>query len=467
MTYAPRPASSLCTVHAIRAYGDIAQIKGAIKGTLAGKCRHFVSGGAAARPKRVVVKPNWIQESDERGCGDWEAVITHPDVLLATVECVADAMGGEGTLSVCDAPHGYADFAAILGRGDLKTRLEALQGAWPKLRLEVMDLRREICVVRGGVVVERKPNGEDARGYALLNLGRDSLFYQHNGEGRYYGADYDTGEVNEHHRGETHEYLVANTALGCDLFINLPKMKTHKKTGITCALKNLVGVNGNKNWLPHYTEGGPSNGGDEFTSETAAHRLERVVKRLGRRMAINAPGLGPYLFGKLRGVGMGMFGDSDLVVRNGNWQGNDTCWRMALDLNRALLYGNPDGTWREAGQTKRCLTIVDGIIGGEGNGPLCPDPVDSGVMIVGQDPAVVDAVACRLMGFDPERVPIVREAFAAHRWPISNQTLPEIQVHDERVGKLVPLREVAPAVPGGFKPHFGWTNLGKEGSSER
>jgi hypothetical protein len=184
-------------------------------------------------------------------------------------------------------------------------------------------------------------------------------------------------------------------------------------------------------------------------------------------MAINAPGLGPYLFGKLRGVGMGMFGDSDLVVRNGNWQGNDTCWRMALDLNRALLYGNPDGTWREAGQTKRCLTIVDGIIGGEGNGPLCPDPVDSGVMIVGQDPAVVDAVACRLMGFDPERVPIVREAFAAHRWPISNQTLPEIQVHDERVGKLVPLREVAPAVPGGFKPHFGWTNLGKEGSSER
>ena len=52
----------------------------------------------------------------------------------------------------------------------------------------------------------------------------------------------------------------------CDLFVNLPKLKTHKKTGITCSLKNFVGINGDKNWLPHHTEGVPANGGDEFPS---------------------------------------------------------------------------------------------------------------------------------------------------------------------------------------------------------
>jgi hypothetical protein len=48
---------------------------------------------------------------------------------------------------------------------------------------------------------------------------------------------------------------------------------------------------------------------------------------------------------------------------------------MVLDLNRALLYGNMDGSWREAGQAKNYLTIVDGIVGGDGNGPLYPAPV--------------------------------------------------------------------------------------------
>ena len=415
--------------------------------------------GNDAPSRVVVIKPNWIQEAHEHRPDVWEPVITHPSLILATIEAVAERLRGQGAICICDAPHTYADFQAIVRRGDLDRQIDALRQRWRGLAIEIIDLRREIWIREEEVVVERRPNPDDPRGYARLNLGRESLFYGHRGEGRYYGADYDSRVVNEHHRGETQEYLLAGTPLRCDLFINLPKLKTHKKTGITCCLKNLVGINGDKNWLPHHTEGSPENGGDEFPAASAAHGLERRIKHLGRRVALRVPGLGTWLYRKARNVGKQVLGDSDRVVRNGNWHGNDSCWRMALDLNRALLFGQPDGSWREKGQAKHYLAIVDGIVGGEGNGPLCPDPVASGVLLSGNDPAAVDALACRLIGFDPRAIPIVARAFAEHRWPIATTPLEDLRVDDERAGGGVPLDDVAPAVPGGFKPHFGWSTL--------
>ena len=47
-----------------------------------------------------------------------------------------------------------------------------------------------------------------------------------------------------------------------DLVVNLPKLKTHKKACVTGALKNLVGINGNKDYLPHHRLGGSRTGGD-------------------------------------------------------------------------------------------------------------------------------------------------------------------------------------------------------------
>ena len=51
------------------------------------------------------------------------------------------------------------------------------------------------CCGNGGVwhgIPGEHYNEEDPRGYVRLDLGRDSLFYGFAGEGRYYGADYDT-----------------------------------------------------------------------------------------------------------------------------------------------------------------------------------------------------------------------------------------------------------------------------------
>ena len=42
-----------------------------------------------------------------------------------------------------------------------------------------------------------------------------------------------------------------------------PKWKPHSKSGMTAALKNLVGINGDKAYLPHFSTGAPSWGGDD------------------------------------------------------------------------------------------------------------------------------------------------------------------------------------------------------------
>ncbi|MFI4941917.1 MAG: DUF362 domain-containing protein [Burkholderiales bacterium] len=414
---------------------------------------------SALRPRDreplVVVKPNWVREAHQLDRDVWMPVITHPTVVLAVVEALAEALEGAGTIAICDAPITYADFSAILKRGDLEARLAALRSSWPGVRVELIDLRRETWTVKDDVVVERRPNPPDPRGYVALDLGRDSLFYGHQGEGRYYGADYDAGVVNRHHHGLVQEYLVSGTAIACDLFVNVAKLKTHKKTGITCCLKNLVGINGDKNWLPHHTEGSPGSGGDEFPKDALAHSLESQFRRLGRRAALELPLVGPWALRHMRSVGMRVLGDSLTTIRNGNWRGNDTCWRMALDLNRALLYGNSDGSLRDA-VSKPYLGIVDGIVGGEGNGPLCPDAVASGIMLAGVDPAAVDAIACRLMGFEPGSLPLVEHAFDSHRWPIAGRR--DVDVVDAGSGATTSWEALRAAMPRTFRPHFGWSS---------
>ena len=67
---------------------------------------------------------------------------------------------------------------------------------------------------------------------------------------------------------------------------------------------------------------------------------------------------------------------------DGSWGGNDTVWRMCLDLQRVLHYGRLDGAFSDTVQRK-ILTITDAIVAGEGNGPLSPNPVDFGMMTLG------------------------------------------------------------------------------------
>ncbi len=54
--------------------------------------------------------------------------------------------------------------------------------------------------------------------------------------------------------------------------------------------------------------------------------------------------------------------------------------------------------------------IIEGIVGGEGYGPLRNTPVDSQIMFAGRDPVAVDTVALNFMGFTVDKVSHVRVA---------------------------------------------------------
>jgi uncharacterized protein (DUF362 family) len=56
------------------------------------------------------------------------------------------------------------------------------------------------------------------------------------------------------------------------------------------------------------------------------------------------------------------------------------------------------------------LSVIDGIIGMEGDGPLFGRPVPHGLLAVGRDPVSVDVTCARLMGFSLESIPHLKLA---------------------------------------------------------
>ncbi|MDR3590151.1 MAG: DUF362 domain-containing protein [Negativicutes bacterium] len=59
-----------------------------------------------------------------------------------------------------------------------------------------------------------------------------------------------------------------------------------------------------------------------------------------------------------------------------------------------------------ANLVKPVLSIVDGVVGMEGNGPRNGKPVKAGVILAGTNCFAVDVVMAELMGFKPERLPL-------------------------------------------------------------
>lgn len=412
--------------------------------------------GHIVRPGDVVLlKPNFVTDAHPRDPDGLRYTITHGSIIRAVADYVAIAQRGRGRIVVADAPQTDSSFSRI----HAATGLAALESFYRARGVDftVCDLRAEEWRNEGGVIVERRELPGDPLGYSVVDLGRHSAFFGYHGEGRYYGADYDTAFVNAQHRDATHRYSLSNSALECDVFINLPKLKTHKKGGLTASLKNLVGINGDKNYLPHHTIGSPENGGDQFRERRARSRLEHVVAAALRWLSLALPSVGTRLLRVTRAAGTKVLGSTATVVRSGNWHGNNTVWRMTLDMNRILLFWNRSTRAVDPrGPRRRYLSIVDAIIAGEGNGPMDPDPRPFGVVIVGTNPAEVDAVAAVLMGFDPDAIPTVREAFGTSTLPIAHGRWQDITVRSNREAWARAAGEIDPEATAAFVPHFGW-----------
>ncbi len=401
----------------------------------------------------VVLKPNWVKEHDERhpGPGCWEHVVTHPTLIEAVIRWVAPRLQGSGTVVICDAPQTDSSFARLREYCRLDGLVDRCRRDFPGVAIDLLDLRPEEWHAVDGVTVARTALPGDPLGSTQVALDEASEFVGFAGNGRLYGASFDLAETNARHHGTRHEYLLCRTPMDADVLINLPKLKTHKKVGLTCALKNLVGINANKNWLPHHTEGTPSQGGDQFPADTTKARLEHSWMGTAKRLLKHNPLLSRF-FVPLKKAGRLVFGDTQKVVRSGNWHGNDTCWRMVLDLNKCLF--SRDGSAQPRARPLRYLAVVDGIVGGEGNGPMAPDPKACGVILAGTHPLAVDCVAATLMGFDWSRIRMLAGAFHMQVPMFVDFAPTDIRIVSNRPGWEGGLDRLTD--PFDFKPHFGW-----------
>ena len=89
------------------------------------------------------------------------------------------------------------------------------------------------------------------------------------------------------------------------------------------------------------------------------------------------------------------------------------------------------------------LTVIDGLVGGEGNCPAPVDPVDSRVIISGTNCLETDRVAARMMGFDPDKIPLLQAAATAGFGDAATRVIGKQQVTPYR-----------PADPSLFSPSF-------------
>jgi uncharacterized protein (DUF362 family) len=412
-------------------------------------------GDLVRRGGRIVVKPNFIRHWNPMRGGSVESVITHGSVLRAILDYAWLAAGPEGSVEVAEAAQHDCDMGEILRL----TGLDAIARLYEEalgVELAVIDLRREAVVYRDAVIVERRALPGDPRGYRLVDLGAHSSFHASGLDpSRFRGADYDSRPTTEHHQGGKHEYLLSESVLSADLLVNLPKLKTHKKTGVTLALKNFVGINGDKNLLPHHSAGSPRVGGDEFPSGSLLASARGVAVELGRRMLRR--GIGTGLLRAVRRAENAARGEA--FIRSGNWYGNQTTWRMCLDLNRVVYYSDAAGEhWDAPEPVRRVLTLIDGIVAGEGEGPLAPIDRPLGAIVASTDPLALDLACVRLMGYDEQRIPKLREAMRATALRIGRLRRPEdlrlVEADADGTMREIGLEALAPERS--FAAHPGW-----------
>jgi uncharacterized protein (DUF362 family) len=377
---------------------------------------------AILRPgQRVVIKPNLVFHRHYRG-GPLEAVITAPGLIRAVCDRVFEAVGREGEVTVGDAPLQSCDWERLTSETGLDRWPEeyARQGYW----LTLADFRKFASTDLRGLKHSPVERRGDPAGYRPVDLGADSMHAGRDWK-RYRVTNYDPAAMTSHHNSTRHEYLISGSVLGCGALISLPKLKTHRKSGLTCALKNLIGINGSKDWLPHHSAGGTAEGGDEFPGKPVWKKLaswivskEEGVPGLGSKAALNAARRLVYTTGAL------LTGDGR---SEGSWTGNDTLWRTIVDLNRIAYYADKQGVLQREPQ-RTILTIVDAVVAGEGEGPMAPDPVELGCLVGGLNPVAVEVAATRLAGWPEEQLRHLTGAFGLERYPLTNFARQRIEV---------------------------------------
>ena len=355
--------------------------------------------------KTVLVKPNWVKEE---GGACTHAVTTHASVLRPIIDEILSSCDMRTQVVVADTPLQSADLDAVWRQSGV----EELRAFYSRLGAPVsfLDLRpSRVTVSVDGFIQEVVNLSGDPRGYAMVSLGPNSALEAiTTPTSRFSVTDYEPGDTQCRHKPGQHAYYISNTVLHADVIVNVPKLKTHIKAGMTACMKNMIGINADKSWIPHYRLGPPGKGGDEYPE---AARSVLAVKNMVRNIASRSNAtLYAVLARTWRHVRAAIeSGTQTTLTAGGAWQGNDTLWRSIHDLVRISLYADKLGVMMSDPQRVH-LCVVDAIIAGEGRGPLTPQPIPLGAIIAASNPIPADLTCARLSGINRSHLPQLAQA---------------------------------------------------------
>jgi uncharacterized protein (DUF362 family) len=364
----------------------------------------------------VFVLPNFVVHRRKSESElDFSAKVTQVDVLEAVLRLAIDACGDPRLVKFGNSPLQGCDLEQLDAAVGVTPMIDRLRDSF-KAAPEWCDLRQVRTVWSSAGTIKSVSHHEVK--HVSFDVGTESHleeFYSSGTAPTFRVGDYPPEVTASFHAPGHHVYRMSHDVLSAAVVISVPKLKTHQKVGITCALKGIVGTITRKECLAHARSGGPATGGDEYAHDS----LTRSAITAAFRRADSAKSLAlGNLFRLSAKVGFFALRRTKQAPMGGAWFGNDTCWRMTLDINRLLRYGRPDGTIATEPQRQH-VVLVDGIVAGEGDGPLRPRAVAKGVLIAGADAPAVDVVCAAVMGFDWRSMPMLDHAFDIRPRPLS------------------------------------------------
>lgn len=366
----------------------------------------------------ILLKPNMVLHKNNNPTGGVICLYTQPAVVAAVLKYVVRACDSKGAITIADAPMQACDWDVLIQESGYADMVARFQRENPTIKFSLKDLRGVKSIVKNGFYRYHKNEDVDE---IMVRLDEQSSFWGLPEERirAMRVTDYDPDILTSYHTKEQHIYSIAKEVLDADVFINIPKPKTHRKAGITCALKNIVGTVTRKECLPHHTNGHKtaedvSRGGDAYLSPNIFRRVEDWMLDYRNRFAQTRGNVsGAWLFQQClrvnrflaRKVGM------EEKYSEGSWYGNTTISKTITDLNKILFYADKDGVMSTGLKpVRKYLIVADMIVAGDHDGPLAPTPNPLGIIGVGENPVQFDEVIATLYGARMEYMHTINEA---------------------------------------------------------
>lgn len=215
-----------------------------------------------------------------------------------------------------------------------------------------------------------------------------------------------------------------------------------------------MGISAGKDCLPHFQTGSVAENGDQYINPSVRKKIVTHLHDIVQSspyipIKFFAAMLKKLIWNSCRII---PFKDD---VYEAMWHGNDTVWRTLYDLNRIVFFADKKGKMTKK-QQRGFFCLIDGIVAGEKEGPLSPDPVNTGVIFAGFNPVAIDVVASTFMGFDYNKIPLIANGINNNKNETNffNGNVEDIFISENQ--ERYHFQNLLSKINFRFEPHPGW-----------